>query len=565
MIRWVTLAVALVSFLGCSTGADQRTGTTDVAEWYYPVAKRPERLGGVKYYSDQTPPVRLARGEYELAIIGIPASIGVRELRIDKDTLPPGISVTVYSLPPFQIQTPSRIGAGRRSRGSWFDPCVPLSEISRDTSPDGARVRYQLPLANDQDTRFLLVEFFLARDARTDNTIVFDLEIVDSDGTVSQTPALHIKPFDFALPAEHSVPLLANIGYDDVMTHHQARGLLPWEEHQLWNDYLAILREHRIIPYDPMPAHRFDWSLYRKFVIPFYQGTVVEGNTPAPAVYFPDNPYPPGTPAAQEFDRKVTEALQRADLVDRSIRYVADEPIISDYGQIVAAAEWTRELDPGIRVLVTEPWTPSLSGAVDIWCVDIPFYAPPFLFLPVYGRGSGLYPDFQVRTSTPAYRNAPKSELWLYTCMSAQFLGYPDLFIDSSTSAHRVIPWLLQLWNGKGMVHYNMTYTYNDGNDPWLDQFAFGTNGDGTLLYPGRPDIPGIDRHRGIASLRMKILRDGLEDYEYLQIFRQRGASDQEIDETIRSVAQSALRWERDHREIVRVRDLLGESIEAIR
>jgi hypothetical protein len=89
------------------------------------------------------------------------------------------------------------------------------------------------------------------------------------------------------------------------------------------------------------------------------------------------------------------------------------------------------------------------------------------------------------------------------------------------------------------MVHYNMTYTYNDGNDPWLDQFAFGTNGDGTLLYPGRPDIPGIDRHRGIASLRMKILRDGLEDYEYLQIFRQRGASDQEIDETIRSVAQS--------------------------
>jgi len=47
--------------------------------------------------------------------------------------------------------------------------------------------------------------------------------------------------------------------------------------------------------------------------------------------------------------------------------------------------------------------------------------------------------------------------------------------------------------------------------DPWSETETFPTgNGDGSLLYPGR-DFKGP-----VASMRLKMLREGLEDYELL-------------------------------------------------
>ena len=42
-----------------------------------------------------------------------------------------------------------------------------------------------------------------------------------------------------------------------------------------------------------------------------------------------------------------------------------------------------------------------------------------------------------------------------------------------------------------------------------------GGNGDGNLLYPGTPDRIGGQSFIPIASVRLKQLRDGMEDNEY--------------------------------------------------
>ena len=43
-----------------------------------------------------------------------------------------------------------------------------------------------------------------------------------------------------------------------------------------------------------------------------------------------------------------------------------------------------------------------------------------------------------------------------------------------------------------------------------------GANGEGTLLYPGRPDKIGGSTHIPVASLRLLMIREGQEDFEWL-------------------------------------------------
>jgi hypothetical protein len=57
----------------------------------------------------------------------------------------------------------------------------------------------------------------------------------------------------------------------------------------------------------------------------------------------------------------------------------------------------------------------------------------------------------------------------------------------------------------------------------WNDQFDFGGNGDGNLWYPGRPDLIGGTHHVPVESMRMKYIREGIEDYEYLKMLTDLG------------------------------------------
>ena len=55
------------------------------------------------------------------------------------------------------------------------------------------------------------------------------------------------------------------------------------------------------------------------------------------------------------------------------------------------------------------------------------------------------------------------------------------------------------------------------GTDGWDQQLLGGANGEGTLLYPGRPDKIGGRTHIPVASLRLLMIREGQEDFEWLK------------------------------------------------
>jgi hypothetical protein len=63
-----------------------------------------------------------------------------------------------------------------------------------------------------------------------------------------------------------------------------------------------------------------------------------------------------------------------------------------------------------------------------------------------------------------------------------------------------------------------------------------------------------------VPSIRLKAIRDGIEDYEYLKLLADRG--DKEFaDAAVRQIARSWSEWEQNHRQILRVREELAARI----
>ena len=82
--------------------------------------------------------------------------------------------------------------------------------------------------------------------------------------------------------------------------------------------------------------------------------------------------------------------------------------------------------------------------------------------------------------------------------------------------------------------------------------------GEGVLVYPGGP--AGL---KGVApSMRLKYLRDGVEDYEYLQLLKSCGQAEFASAEA-RKVGPDWTHWARDESLLESVRKQLGSQIAA--
>src|SRR5207248_1964236 len=99
------------------------------------------------------------------------------------------------------------------------------------------------------------------------------------------------------------------------------------------------------------------------------------------------------------------------------------------------------------------------------------------------------------------------------------FRGWPSLVVDAPAMAHRVFEWLTFRYRVGGELYYNTVEAQAAGLDPWRDQRLHGGNGDGTLFYPGRPDPIGGRTEIPVESIRLKLIREALEDYEYLAAY----------------------------------------------
>jgi hypothetical protein len=211
---------------------------------------------------------------------------------------------------------------------------------------------------------------------------------------------------------------------------------------------------------------------------------------------------------------------------DRLFDYTCDEPPAGcSWSSIQARAEQAHAGDPGLRTLVTTTIDQAKqNGDYD----SIGILTPVVNF--VEGKAGGDFAGDQ----SPKYRQAQSEghEAWMYTsCMShgcgntvsAQYAGdsdlagWPSAMIDHTAVRNRALPWVAFGKGFTGELYYAVDIGYGE-RDPWASQWDFTGNGDGTLFYPGTPAKIGGTSHIPVESMRLKFLRDGIEDYEYMTI-----------------------------------------------
>ncbi len=206
-----------------------------------------------------------------------------------------------------------------------------------------------------------------------------------------------------------------------------------------------------------------------------------------------------------EFVRAHAQECGRLKMPREVFVYGSDEPRAWQYPFLAAAYDAIHEAAPGYPIMQTigdrEPT--ALVGHVDIWCpltraLESPFYAQ---------------------------RRKAGDRVWTYVCCGPT-PPYANFFIDQPPTAHRVLFWQAWQHGATGFLYWCMTYWLGLPRPVDSAEYfpkipirlkdlrtykSFRVNGDGLLIYPGADKSPW-------PSVRLEIIRDGIEDYEYLAL-----------------------------------------------
>jgi hypothetical protein len=233
--------------------------------------------------------------------------------------------------------------------------------------------------------------------------------------------------------------------------------------------------------------------------------------------WYDENTFDPGTFTQYQHDRLVSYVSSWDDVIDDLMGtgdilfyiYLCDEP------NTEAAYDYVRTLGGAIRgaglehleVLVVEQTVPDnpgwgdLYGAVDIWVPHFNSFDP----------------------ASAATRRLLGESIWTYTALTT-WGGGLSWQTDLPLLNYRIPAWISWRHEITGLLYWSMAYWWEPGfPDPWDTARTYTNvymgntyyyNGDGVLVYPA--DKVGYD---GIApGLRLKAVRDAIEDYEYLVI-----------------------------------------------
>lgn len=448
-----------------------------------------------------------ARGEVESFQIVIRAEAAPVHVASATASALGAADVRVYRVGLIDVVTPSNTEG---ATGPWPDALIPAV----DTIVDEPRNAFPFDVPAGE-SRALWVDVRVPADAVPgEYTGAIDL------GDLGDVPVT-LRVHDVALPATSSLPSAFGLGWDRACVAHEgsytACGDAGVEAYHTL--YAAFALDYRVtlsgvVYYGPDGD---DWSRFDRVYGPLLDGTA---STWSPGARLTSLQLMTSDPDAtlawsQHFASRGWD--------DVLFQYTCDEPPagcgwpdIADRAAVAHAA--------GVRTLVTT----DLAQLTEHDLLDVVDIAVPVVNYVDEKDGPNHraeYDAFLARSGTSLW--------WYQSCMShgcgggattdAYFTGWPSYMIDASGVQNRAMEWLSFRDDLGGELYFA---TDDQLANAWTDQFAYGGNGDGTLFYPGRPDVIGGTTDIPVASQRLACVRDGMEDYELLALLDARGGAD---------------------------------------
>lgn len=364
--------------------------------------------------------------------------------------------------------------------------------------------------------------------------------------------AFRVEVYDFDLPDKMTCTTAFGFSPGNVFKYHKLTN--DSQKRQVIEKYWASYGAHHISPYDPAPLDdievtwpeitestrpweikpQFNWTNwdaameraidYHNFnsfrlSIPGMGGGTFHSRREPELLGFSEDTAEYQA-AFTAYCREVQEHLRQKGWLDEAFVYWFDEPAPKDYEFVMNGFEKLKKAAPDITRMLTEQVEAELIGGPDVWCAVSNNFDP----------------------KAAEQRRAQGEKFWWYVCTGPK-APYCTLFIDHPGTEMRV--WFWQTWQRKiaGILVWQTNYwtsptAYPDPDSPqnpyedpmgWRTGYSTPTgakrpwgNGDGRFVYPpvaaadAHPAGPVLDGP--VDSIRWEMLRDGIEDYEYLAV-----------------------------------------------
>jgi hypothetical protein len=492
-----------------------------VAIVYWITKARPSQ----RWVSSQEISLFAARSEYESFQVVINANdAAVRNLRVSvasplsgsSGTIPSN-NITIYREAYYNaMQASDSEGAP----GLWPDALIPTV----DSFFNEERNAFPIDIPA-KENRVAWIDILVPGDAGAGS--YEGVLAVTADG-FSTSVHIHLTVLNFSIPTTSSLATAFGMGFakpcvafygDDCRTH----------EEDGWRTKAMFVRsalDNRITisypQYQPItsPTER---AYFRQYVLPLLDGTASTKLAGARL-----------TSIQVDDDNETQLAAWRSEangssFSERAFVYACDEPLSDSSLWVNCKNKATSALQtwPQVKILITA--SINEADAADATTV-IDTLVPLVRYM---GDKPGTGPPYEgnQRPSYNAFLTDPRNQVWMYTSCESEgcdgtgetdpyWVGWPGYVIDAPAVEARAMGWLSFIFETTGELYFAVDLLLPTA---WTDQFNQGGNGDGTMFYPGTPAMIGGTDPIPIESIRLKLIREGYEDYEYLKFLADHG------------------------------------------
>ncbi len=347
--------------------------------------------------------------------------------------------------------------------------------------------------------------------------------------TTADTPAGEYK-YVFSLKNEEDLSVIAsfnvtvhvwNITLPETKTFASSVGINKNNIGSFWGgcgtdlykQFCDMLLEHNLSPHtlpydilDPRADEYMSDPRVTSFVVPstpdnlsdeqiiaYYNKIKSNPDWLRKAIFYPIDE--PSTKADLEKYKEICERLKRI---------APDIPVISPFYKNIQTGTKTDQVD-------------YMDSCTDLWCPKLCLWDDSQSYDPFLN-----YTPEKSFAERMAEMKAEGDRMWSYVC-NDPILPYAQLFINTDGIIHRLMMWQHYQMDIDGFLYWGSTaWGYHGGvRNPW-ETSANGVKdgnggtvfGEGILFYPGiKVGIAGP-----VGCIRMKILRDGIDDIEFLYL-----------------------------------------------
>lgn len=509
-----------------------KQSTTDINIWTTMPSNRVFKADSVPSEKGSTVKVAVAKNEFEpFVIVAKPESS--QSIRVSVENFGDSIICEIYQVKYVPIEQASD-NLGRT--GDYPDPLWPIENNA------------SVELTENENTAFWFSLYV------PESVVSGDYDSIVTIGNINIPVNLHV--FNFAIPYDLHVKSQMNFSYQTILhAYNVSEGYWMYVEkikqffidHRLtpksvlWPGGLTGTGGEPFISYDCATGNFSDpydiWG-FEKLANQYVNGQNFNNGTGFPsfmAMTFQNNDasadqrplefcnisrtdsdwYDSNQPNSDYNTRwfayisHLEQYLSNQHYLDKAYYYFANEP--QDQADYDAVAWYSQELKraaPGLKLMLSEepkaeiynhPQFP--DAKIDIW-------------LPVLNQYDPKQSHERARSHN--------EETWIYFLHGTRPPYFNPITLDHPGIESKLTGWFLWKYRIRGIAYYSLN---NWSKNPWTDPMTDQHNGDWFMMYPPSETNEvityGSNNHRLVPSIRLELMRDSLEDYEYLFVLNQ--------------------------------------------